>query len=79
MNNIETELKAIMAKRLGCEVDKLVDSADIVNDLGADSLDVVEMVMEIEETFGLEISDEEAAEKLKTVGDVISFVKENSK
>lgn len=79
MNNIETELKTIMAKRLGCEVDKLVDNADIVNDLGADSLDVVEMVMEIEEAFGLEISDEEAAEKLKTVGDVIAFVKENSK
>ena len=79
MENIETELKNLMAKHLRCEVEKLNDEADIISDLGADSLDTVEMVMEIEEKYGLEISDSDAASKMKTVGDVIKYVKEHAK
>lgn len=79
MENIETELKNLMAKHIGCSVDKLTDNADIINDLGADSLDTVELVMEIEEKFGIEVSDADAAEKMKTVGEVISYVKEHAK
>ena len=78
MENIETELKNIMAKHIGCDVSKLTDNADIINDLGADSLDTVELVMELEEKYGIEISDSDAAEKMKTVGDVIQYVKEHA-
>jgi acyl carrier protein len=63
-------------EHLGVEPDKVVEGASFIDDLGADSLDTVELVMAFEEEFDLEIPDEDA-EKIATVGDAISYIKEN--
>ncbi|MFZ8787336.1 acyl carrier protein [Thermocrinis sp.] len=73
--DLETRIKEIIADQLGVEIEKLRDDANFVQDLGADSLDVVELVMAFEEEFGIEIPDEDA-EKIRTVGDVINYLKE---
>jgi acyl carrier protein len=73
--DLETRVKEIIADQLGVEIEKLRDDANFVQDLGADSLDVVELVMAFEEEFGIEIPDEDA-EKIRTVGDVIKYLKE---
>lgn len=73
--DLETRVKEIIADQLGVEIEKLRDDANFVQDLGADSLDVVELVMAFEEEFGIEIPDEDA-EKIRTVGDVIRYLKE---
>jgi acyl carrier protein len=73
--NLETRIKEIIADQLGVEIEKLKEDASFVQDLGADSLDVVELVMAFEEEFGIEIPDEDA-EKIRTVGDVINYLKE---
>ncbi|AHE96311.1 MAG: acyl carrier protein [Thermocrinis sp.] len=73
--DLETRVKEIIADQLGVEIEKLRDDANFVQDLGADSLDVVELVMAFEEEFGIEIPDEDA-EKIRTVGDVINYLKE---
>ncbi len=72
---LEEKIKEIIADQLGVEVDKVVPEAKFVEDLGADSLDVVELIMAFEEEFGIEIPDEDA-EKIQTVGDVINYLKE---
>ncbi len=72
---LEERIKEIIADQLGVEVDKIVPEAKFVEDLGADSLDVVELIMAFEEEFGIEIPDEDA-EKIQTVGDVINYLKE---
>ncbi len=72
--DLEQRIKEIIADQLGVEVDKLNPNAKFVEDLGADSLDVVELVMAFEEEFGIEIPDEDA-EKIRTVGDVIDYLK----
>jgi acyl carrier protein len=73
--DLENRIKEIIADQLGVEIEKLKDDANFVQDLGADSLDVVELVMAFEEEFGIEIPDEDA-EKIRTVGDVINYLKE---
>jgi acyl carrier protein len=73
--DLETRIKEIIADQLGVEIEKLKEDTSFVQDLGADSLDVVELVMAFEEEFGIEIPDEDA-EKIRTVGDVINYLKE---
>ena len=73
MSDIAERVKKIVIEHLGVEEDKVIDSASFVDDLGADSLDTVELVMAFEEEFGSEISDSEA-EKILTVGDAIKFI-----
>ena len=76
MSDVSTKVKKIVADHLGVEEDKVTNEASFIDDLGADSLDTVELVMAFEEEFGSEISDSEA-EKILTVGNAIKFV-ENS-
>lgn len=73
MEDIASRVRAIVAENLGVETEKVVDSANFVEDLGADSLDTVELVMALEEEFGIEIPDAEA-EKMSTVQASIDFV-----
>ena len=70
---ISSKLKKMVADHLGIDETKVVDEANFIDDLGADSLDTVELVMAFEEEFGSEISDSEA-EKILTVGDAIKFI-----
>ncbi len=70
---IEDKVKEIIVEQLGVNVDQVTSEASFIEDLGADSLDTVELVMAFEEEFGAEIPDEDA-EKLKTVGGVIEYL-----
>ncbi len=74
--NVEERVKEIIVEQLSVDADKVVSEASFINDLGADSLDTVELVMAFEEKFGLEIPDE-AAEKIATVQDAVSYIEEN--
>jgi acyl carrier protein len=76
MADIETKVKDIIINELGVEAEKVTPEASFVEDLGADSLDTVELVMAFEEEFGIEIPDEDA-EKLQTVGDAIAYIQQN--
>ena len=71
--DIGNKVKKMVAEHLGVEETKVIDEANFIDDLGADSLDTVELVMAFEEEFGSEISDSEA-EKILTVGDAIKFI-----
>jgi acyl carrier protein len=71
--NSEAKIKDIIVEQLGVNADQVTPQAKMIEDLGADSLDAVELVMAIEEEFGIEIPDEEA-EKLSAVGDIITYV-----
>jgi acyl carrier protein len=73
MADLEEKVKEIIAKELGVERDKLRTEASFMEDLGADSLDTVELVMEFEKEFNIDIPDEDA-EKLRTVGDALSYL-----
>ena len=75
---VEEKVKEIICEQLGVEEDDVTPSAKFIEDLGADSLDTVELVMAFEEEFGIEIPDD-AAEKIQTVGDAIGFIKSNAK
>lgn len=70
------EIKEMLARQLRLDANEIDDDANLVNDLGADSIDLVEMLMMIEENLGITISDEEAVE-LKTVRDVMNFIEEH--
>lgn len=70
------KLKGIIVERLGVEESLVKEDANFIDDLSADSLDIVELVMEIEEEFEIEIADSEA-EKIVTVGDVVNYIKDN--
>ena len=74
--DIEEQVKNIVVEQLGVSVGEVVPEASFVDDLGADSLDLVELVMVLEEEFGKEIPDEDA-EKIQTVHDVINYIKKN--
>jgi acyl carrier protein len=75
---IEQRVKDIIVEQLGVKPDQVTPEAKFIEDLGADSLDTVELVMALEEEFGNEIPDEQA-EKLQSVGDVIKFVEDQQK
>ena len=72
-DDVASQVKKIVADHLGIDEAKVVEEASFIDDLGADSLDTVELVMAFEEEFGSEISDSEA-EKILTVGDAIKFI-----
>ena len=74
---MEEQIRKTIASQLGIEMDAVVDAANFMNDLGADSLDTVELVMVMEEEFDIEIPDD-VAENLLTVGDLIEHIKENT-
>ena len=73
MADMSEKVKDIIEKELGVEREKLTDEASFIEDLGADSLDIVELVMEFEKQFNIDIPDEDA-EKLRTVGDAITYL-----
>ena len=73
MSDVAERVKKIVVEHLGVEADKVVDKANFIDDLGADSLDTVELVMAFEEEFGVEIPDD-AAETILTVGDAVKFL-----
>jgi acyl carrier protein len=73
MSETADRVKKIVVEHLGVETDKVTDDASFIDDLGADSLDIVELVMAFEEEFGVEIPDD-AAEKIATVNDAIAFI-----
>lgn len=73
MSDIAQKVKEIVVDQLGVNADEVTENASFIDDLGADSLDTVELVMALEEAFEAEIPDEEA-EKLKTVGDAIKYI-----
>lgn len=71
------KVKSIIAEQLGVKVEEVTPQASFIDDLGADSLDTVELVMALEEEFGIEIPDEDA-EKMSTVGDAIRYIEEKA-
>ena len=77
MSDIADRVKSIVVEHLGVEADKVVEGASFIDDLGADSLDTVELVMAFEEEFGCEIPDD-AAEKILTVKDAVQFLEANA-
>jgi len=76
MSEIADRVKAIIVDKLGVDEGQVTETAVFTTDLGADSLDTVDLIMEFEKEFGIKIPDEEA-EKIKTVGDAVSFIENN--
>ena len=76
MSETADRVKKIVVEHLGVEQDKVTEDASFIDDLGADSLDIVELVMAFEEEFGVEIPDD-AAEKISTVKDAIDYIEQN--
>ncbi|MBY0314964.1 MAG: acyl carrier protein [Bdellovibrionales bacterium] len=75
---VPAKIKEVIVEQLGVDAERVKSEASFIDDLGADSLDIVELVMAMEEEFNIEIPDEEA-EKLKTVNDVVSYLKTKGK
>jgi len=78
MSDIREKVKQVIIEKLGVEESEVTNEATFVDDLGADSLDTVELIMAFEETFNLEIPDDEA-EKIRTVGDAVSYLEKKAK
>ncbi|KAA6333435.1 Acyl carrier protein [termite gut metagenome] len=78
MSEIASRVKAIIVDKLGVGESEVTTEASFVNDLGADSLDTVELIMEFEKEFGISIPDDHA-EKIGTVGDAVSYIEEHTK
>ena len=78
MSDIASRVKAIIVDKLGVEEKEVTPEASFTNDLGADSLDTVELIMEFEKQFGISIPDDQA-ETIQTVGDAVSYIESNAK
>ena len=78
MSYVASRVKAIIVDKLSVEESEVTNEASFTNDLGADSLDTVELIMEFEKEFGLSIPDDQA-EKISTVGDAIAYIEANAK
>ena len=78
MSEIESKVNAIIVDKLGVEASEVKPEASFTNDLGADSLDTVELIMEFEKEFGISIPDDKA-ETIQTVGDAVSYIEANAK
>ena len=78
MSDIKSKVIAIIVDKLGVDESEVTESASFTNDLGADSLDTVELIMEFEKEFNIAIPDDQA-EKIATVGDAISYIQNNAK
>ena len=78
MSTVEQQVKAIVAEQLGVKQEQVTNDASFVDDLGADSLDTVELVMAFEEAFEIEIPDEDA-EKFRTVQDAVTYIDQHAK
>ncbi len=76
--NVEEKVKNIIVEQLNVDAERVTPDASFIEDLGADSLDIVELVMAFEEEFSVEVPDEDA-EKLQTVGDVVKYIEERAK
>lgn len=74
---VADRVRAIIAEQLGVKIEEVTDAASFIDDLGADSLDTVELVMALEEEFGIEIPDEDA-EKMTTVGDAVKYIEKKA-
>jgi acyl carrier protein len=74
---VQEKVKSIIAEQLGVKPEEVIPEASFVDDLGADSLDTVELIMALEEEFGIEILDEDA-EKITTVGDAVKYIEEKT-
>ncbi|OGX40019.1 MAG: acyl carrier protein [Omnitrophica WOR_2 bacterium RIFCSPHIGHO2_02_FULL_50_17] len=74
---VEEKVKSIIAEQLGVKLEEVTEDASFIDDLGADSLDTVELIMALEEEFNIEIPDEDA-EKMTTVGDAIRYIDEKT-
>ena len=74
---VEEKIKSIIAEQLGVKAEEVTPQASFIDDLGADSLDTVELIMALEEEFGVEIPDEDA-EKMTTVGEAIKYIEEKA-
>ena len=77
MSNVEERVKKLICEQLGVKEEEVSSDASFVEDLGADSLDTVELVMAFEEEFGIEITDD-AAENIQSFGDAVKFINDNS-
>jgi acyl carrier protein len=77
MSDISSKVKSIIVDKLGVDEKEVVETASFTNDLGADSLDTVELIMEFEKEFNIAIPDEQA-EKIATVGDAVAYIKANA-
>ena len=77
MSDVREKVKQVIVDQLSVNPEELTDDASFIEDLGADSLDIVELVMELEEQFGVDIPDEEA-EKISTVGEAIKYIEERA-
>lgn len=78
MSEIAAQVKNIIADKLGVDAEEVTPEKSFTNDLGADSLDTVELIMEFEKEFGISIPDDQA-EKISTVGDAIAYIENNAK
>ncbi|MCS7298402.1 MAG: acyl carrier protein [Spirochaetia bacterium] len=78
MADIFDKVKDLIVDQLGVDAQKVTPEASFIEDLGADSIDIVELIMSLEEEFGITISDEDA-QKIRTVGDAVKYIQEHSK